>query len=92
MTIVECCVCQASDRRSLVEVTLIGGERTTLCGSHALMHRRSAVQARTPEELRKVLRDKRARSERRDDEGDALGAALASAFAGERREVQRRRA
>jgi hypothetical protein len=89
---VECCVCGANDKRSLVELTLAGGKRVTLCGSHALMHRRSTVQARSPEELRQLLRDKRARPERRDDEGDALGAALAAAFAGARREVHRRRA
>jgi hypothetical protein len=92
MTLDECCVCQASDKRTLVEVLLVGGARATLCGSHALMHRRSAIQARSARELREVLRDKRARAERRDDSGDELGAALASAFAGERRTVERRRA
>jgi len=91
MTILECCVCQASDRRALVEVVLIGGARVTLCGSHALMHRRSTVQARSPEELRARLGDKRARPDRRDDGDDALGAVLASAFATERRAVERRR-
>jgi hypothetical protein len=92
MSIVECCVCQASDKRGLVEVTLRGGAKATLCGSHALMHRRSTVQARSPRELRELLHDKRARSERRDETGDALGLALAAAFAGERRAVERRRA
>jgi hypothetical protein len=90
MTILECCVCESSDRRALVEVALVGGERVTLCGSHALMHRRSPVQARSAEELRQRLRNKRARADRRDDGGDALGAALAAAFAGDRRGVQRR--
>jgi hypothetical protein len=92
MTNLECCVCQASDRRALVEVPLIGGARVTLCGSHALMHRRSTVQARSAKELRERLGDKRARPDRRDDGGDALGSALASAFASERRHVERRRA
>jgi hypothetical protein len=92
MTILECCVCQSSDKRALVEVLLVGGARVTLCGSHALMHRRSPVQARSAQELRRRLGDKRARADRRDDEGDALGAVLASAFASERRAVQRRRA
>jgi hypothetical protein len=92
MSLVRCCVCQASDKRGLVEVTLGGGAKATLCGSHALMHRRSTVQARSPRELRELLHDKRARPERRDETGDALGAALASAFAGERRAVERRRA
>jgi hypothetical protein len=92
MTSFECCVCGASDRRALVEVRLMGGESVRLCGSHALMHRRSTVQARSPLELRELLGDKRVRSERRDDNGDALGVALASAFAGERRASERRRA
>jgi hypothetical protein len=92
MTMVECCVCQASDKRTLVEVLLVGGARATLCGSHAIMHRRSTVQARSARELREVLGDKRRRAERRDDSGDELGAALTSAFAGERRAVERRRA
>jgi hypothetical protein len=92
MTIAECCVCGASDKRSLVEVVLVGGARATLCGTHALMHRRATVQGRTPAELRELLRDKRARTERRDDEGDALGSALAAAFAGERRSGDRRSA
>ena len=92
MKMLECCVCQASDRRALVEIVLVGGARVTLCGSHALMHRRATVQARSAEELRERLGDKLARSDRRDDGGDALGAALASAFASERRVVERRRA
>jgi len=92
MTSVECCVCGASDRRALVEVVLVGGARVGLCGSHALMHRRSHVQARSPGELRQLLGDRRVRTERRDDGADALGAALASAFTGERRSVERRRA
>jgi hypothetical protein len=73
-----------------VEVGLVGGARVTLCGSHAIMHRRSPVQARSAEELRERLRNKRGKADRRDDGGDALGAALAAAFAGERRGVQRR--
>jgi hypothetical protein len=86
-----CCVCTASDARSLVEITLAGGKRVTLCGSHALMHRRSPVQAKSLQELRLVLGERRRRRERR-SAGDALGDALAAAFAGDRRAVGRRRA
>jgi hypothetical protein len=86
-----CCVCDASDARALVDITLPGGKRATLCGSHALMHRRSSMDARTPAELRTLLSERRRRSERR-SEGDALGDALTAAFAGERRAAGRRRA
>ena len=86
-----CCVCGASDARALVEVVLRGGVRSTLCGSHALMHRRSAVQAATEPELRRLLRDRRGRRDRRDD-ADELGAALNAAFNGDKRGADRRRA
>jgi hypothetical protein len=85
-----CCVCATSDARTLVEVVLVGGARATLCGSHALMHRRSSMGARSSAELRVVLSERRKRSERR-SEGDALGAALSAAFAGDRRAAGRRR-
>jgi hypothetical protein len=85
-----CCVCGAADARSLVQITLAGSRRVTLCGSHALMYRRSPVQARSLPELRLLLGERRRRQERRAD-GDALGAALSAAFAGERRAADRRR-
>jgi hypothetical protein len=85
-----CCVCGASDARSLVAVTLVGGARATLCGSHALMHRRSSMGARSAADLRVLLTERRRRTERR-SEGDALGDALSAAFAGDRREAGRRR-
>jgi hypothetical protein len=86
-----CCVCRVADARALVEVTLPGGTRATLCGSHALIYRRFAIQARSVAELRLTLGDRRRRSERRTD-GDELGQALSAAFAGERRAADRRRA
>jgi hypothetical protein len=86
-----CCVCKASDARTLVEVVLVGGVRATLCGSHALLHRRSPEQARSAADLRRVLGERRKRRERR-SEGDALGDALSAAFAGDRRAADRRRA
>jgi hypothetical protein len=86
-----CCVCGESDRRALVVVALSGGEGSgaTLCGSHELMHRRSGALARSEKELRELLRDRRARRERR-LEGDELGAALTAAFNEERRAAERR--
>jgi hypothetical protein len=86
-----CCICGESDRRALVAVSLTGATRATLCGSHALMHRRSAVKARSEAELRELLRERRGRRDRRLD-GDELGAALTAAFHAERRAVERRRA
>jgi len=84
-----CCVCGWTDRRSLVGVVLIGGAHATLCGSHALMHRESAATATSEFELRRLLRDRRARRDRRCD-GDELGAALTAAFQNERRSGDRR--
>jgi hypothetical protein len=85
-----CCVCGTSDARALVDVALVGGHHATLCGSHALMHRRSSAQARSESELRDLLRDRRGRRERRRD-GDELGAALTAAFSGGRRTTADRR-
>jgi hypothetical protein len=77
-----CCVCGASDARTLVEVDLAAGTsgaKATLCGSHALMHRRAGTEARSEAELRAALGDRRGRRDRR-QEGDELGAALTAAF------------
>ena len=84
-----CCVCGAGDTRALVEVSLTGGARATLCGSHALMHSRARAAAHTVAELRTQLRDRRGRRDRR-EEGDALGDALTAAFNGDRRGPGRR--
>jgi hypothetical protein len=86
-----CAVCGARDERALVHVLLVGGCTTTLCGTHALMHRRSGQGQRSVSELRASLADRRARDDRR-HEGDELGAALAAAFGSEKRGTQRRRA
>jgi hypothetical protein len=88
-----CCVCGVEDARALVGVVLLGGSRATLCGSHALMHRRSRSVARTERELRTELRDRRADRAARDRRGgaDELGASLVVAFVGERRAADRRR-
>jgi hypothetical protein len=86
-----CCVCETTDERTLVEVELDGGGRATLCGSHAIMHGRSKQGACSAADLRDLLRDRRARSERR-HEGDELGTALTIAFNSNRRAADRRRA
>ncbi|HEX3770374.1 MAG TPA: hypothetical protein VHV30_05900 [Polyangiaceae bacterium] len=87
-----CCVCGARDARALVDVVLIGGARTTLCGSHELMHRRSPAQARTVAQLRALLGDRRSRSDRRDAVAgfDDLAVALSAAFSGDQRVADRR--
>jgi hypothetical protein len=74
-----------------VDVVLIGGRRATLCGSHALMHRRLPLQARSESQLRELLRDRRGRRDRR-SEGDELGEQLTAAFSSDRRAADRRRA
>ncbi len=84
-----CCVCGASDARTLEDIVLIGGSQATLCGSHALMHRRSPAQARSAAHLRQLLGERRGRSERRSS-GDELADALAAAFSGDRRVADRR--
>jgi hypothetical protein len=84
-----CCVCGASDARALEDIVLIGGSRATLCGSHALMHRRAPLQARTVAQLRQLLSERRGRRERRSS-GDDLADALAAAFSGDRRIADRR--
>jgi hypothetical protein len=70
---------------------LVSGTSTTLCGSHAVMHRRSGQGQRSIAELRESLGDRRDRGDRRND-CDELGAALAAAFGTEKRARDRRRA
>jgi hypothetical protein len=82
-------VCGAADARALSEVALAGGTRVTLCGSHALMLQRSATPASTEGDLRRLLRDRRGRRDRRQDR-DELGEALTAAFHGDRRSDDRR--
>jgi hypothetical protein len=84
-----CCVCGASDSRALVEVSLVSGVKTILCGSHALMHSRTGGVAASEADLRASLGERRGRRDRRMD-GDELGAALTAAFSGVRRTGDRR--
>ena len=93
----KCAVCRVCDERMLVDVRLVGNIDVTLCGSHALMHRRSREQAKSVAELRSILSDRRASRERRGDDDrrlgeiDELGLELTAAFAGERRGIRERR-
>ena len=84
----ECALCKLQDARALITVKL-ANEAVTLCGSHALIYRRTGRFARTLGELREMLRDRRGR-ERRARSVDELAAKLTAAFAGERRQLQRR--
>jgi hypothetical protein len=84
-----CCVCGANDARLLVDVDLGAGLSVTLCGSHALMHRRAGSPVQSASELRTALGERRGRRDRRQD-GDELGAALTSAFQNPRRKADRR--
>jgi hypothetical protein len=54
-----CAVCGATDARVLSTTTLEGGERVTVCGSHKTAHRRAETMARSIDELRLMLCDRR---------------------------------
>jgi hypothetical protein len=71
-------------------VELPGGAGATLCGSHALMHSRSAVPSRTIAELRAALSDRRDTERRAQGEGDELAERLTAAFTRDRRSSERR--
>ena len=79
------------DARALVMVDLKSGVRVTLCGTHDLMHRRLGGRARTIEELKAALKDRRG-TDRRAYKGevDELAARLDAAFMRERRGNERR--
>ncbi len=87
-----CAVCGLRDARALLDVELAGGTRTVLCGSHELMLRRVGQGARSLEELKVLLADRRKEDRRACgfEEVDELAAALASAFTRERRGNERR--
>lgn len=54
-----CVVCGASDARMLSTTTLETGSRVTVCGSHKVAHRRAERLARSIDELRMMLCDRR---------------------------------
>ncbi|AKU94226.1 hypothetical protein AKJ09_00890 [Labilithrix luteola] len=55
-----CAVCGLSDERTLSYTRLESGERITVCGSHKIAHRRADRLARTTDELRTMLTERRA--------------------------------
>lgn len=55
-----CAVCGGSDARTLSYTRLEDGTRITVCGSHKVAHRRSERMARSIDELRTMLGDRRA--------------------------------
>jgi hypothetical protein len=54
-----CAVCGNADARLLTTTTLEDGGRVTVCGSHKIAHRRAERMARTVDELRNMLCDRR---------------------------------
>jgi hypothetical protein len=54
-----CVVCGASDARTLSTTTLEQGARVPVCGSHKIAHRRAERMARSVDELRLLLCDRR---------------------------------
>jgi hypothetical protein len=83
-----CVVCGTSDARALCTTRLEGGELVVVCGTHELMHRRGPRVARSVDELKGLVRERRRRAERRlQGTGDELGLQLTEAFAGARRKA-----
>jgi len=54
-----CVVCGTADARLLGTTTLEDGVRVTVCGSHKVAHRRAERVARSVDELRMMLCDRR---------------------------------
>ncbi len=87
-----CVVCGANDARHLTTTRLSTGAEATVCGNHELAHRRSSKTAASADELRRMLQNRRERTERRGAiEGDELALQLVEAFTGERRAANDRR-
>jgi hypothetical protein len=55
-----CLVCGASDARVLATTRLEDGTRVTVCGSHKTAHRRTERLARSLDELRALVGERRA--------------------------------
>ena len=85
-----CCVCGESDARALTTTTLRSGVLVTLCGSHELMHRRSAAPASSETELRDAFGERRETNRRGRADIDELAASLTAAFARDKRVGDRR--
>jgi len=87
-----CAVCGERDARALTSLRLAGGEPVVVCGTHELMHRRAGRTARSIEELRTLVTERRQLVDRRGQNPDELADALTHAFAPNRRESTDRRA
>ncbi|WP_394826370.1 hypothetical protein [Pendulispora albinea] len=85
-----CAVCGERDARALTSLRLAGGEPVVVCGTHELMHRRVGRTARSIEELRALVSERRKSADRRAANPDELASALSQAFAPDRRESDRR--
>src|SRR5688572_2931648 len=85
-----CAVCGTRDSRALVTVVLASGLQVTLCGTHHVMQSRCAEGARSVEELRAKLAERRARGRRAEGEIDELAERLNAAFTRDRRSGDRR--
>jgi hypothetical protein len=57
--LVGCVVCGTTDARLLSSTRLFEGERVVVCGSHKTAHRRSDAIARSIEELRTIVGERR---------------------------------
>ena len=55
-----CAVCGVADARLLASTRLEDGMRVTVCGSHKIAHRKSERLARTIDELRAIIGERRA--------------------------------
>jgi len=55
-----CAVCGTTDARTLATTRLEDGTRVVVCGSHKVAHRRAEHLARSVDELRTMLRERRA--------------------------------
>jgi len=85
-----CAECGERDARALTSLRLAGGEPVVVCGTHELMHRRVGRTARSIEELRALVSERRRNNDRRSANPDELAAALTQAFSPDRRESDRR--
>jgi len=54
-----CVVCGSTDQRVLSFTRLLQGERVTVCGSHKTAHHRSEMIARSIDELRMLVGERR---------------------------------
>ncbi|MBX3188082.1 MAG: hypothetical protein KF819_13755 [Labilithrix sp.] len=85
-----CVVCEMNDARALVSIILAGGQRVTLCGNHAVMHRRCRATLRTVADLKETLGNRRSMDRRGGPCEDELAERLQSAFTRDRRRTERR--